>query len=303
MQANTSEYPVRIHVSFHFHVIAWPVGSHTMYSIPSKMLVDSFCVAEWNSCEQIWDPKIAKEKFDGEDVDYLASSNIPHNKREGAMIALAEMGYDTEKFEEDHVVDNISTKDGTEWSEEERKKYHLELFRARKDIREVARVTGKSVNSCMAYYLGTFKSSDDYRLLKAVRYEERLRQMLEADFDLDACAICGDGGNLLICDGCEGEYHMECMRPALQRIPDGRWECDECVDRAFLAAKDSLIRNTKLFKRVRKDSTGSEERTNKREHMGTTVLMRPASPVVEIIKRLAENISAAFSDGNVEMGG
>jgi PHD-finger len=213
------------------------------------------------------------------------------------------MEYDSTKFDDDHVVKRLTTRDGTDWSDHDRRKYHLEIFRSRKDIREVARVTGKSMNSCLAYYLGTFKSSDDYRLLKEVRNEERLRQMMESDRDLDACAICDDGGNLLICDGCEGEYHMECLRPALAKVPEGRWECDECVDRAFIAAKDSLIRNTKLFKRVRKGSIGSDDRSKGETAEGSgTVLMRPASPVIDIVKRLAQNISAVFSDGNVDTG-
>jgi PHD-finger len=255
------------------------------------------------SCEKIWDPTVAEEKLNGESIDFLASKNIPHNKRELAMITLAEMEYDGNMFDEDHIVESITTRDGTDWSDDDRRKYHLEIFRARKDIREVARVTGKSVNSCMAYYLGTFKYSDDYRLLKEVRTEERLRQMMESDRDLDACVVCDDGGNLLICDGCEGEYHMECLRPALQRVPDGKWECDECVDRAFIAAKDSLIRNTKLFKRVRRGSIRSDDQAKgEPAESSGTVLMRPASPVIRIITRLAQNISAVLSDGNVNTG-
>jgi hypothetical protein len=155
--------------------------------------------------EQVWDPKKAEEM---NATNFLEKRNIPHNKREAAMVALHEIGYDTAKFDEEKIIDKIKSGEGTDWTEEERKKFHSEFFRVRKDFREVAKATGKSVNACLAYYLATFKNSDDYRLLKTVCYEERFFRLLESEHDVDACSICGDGGNLLICDGCEGEYHM-----------------------------------------------------------------------------------------------
>ena len=231
-------------------------------------------------------------------TDFLARKNVPHNKREAAMVGLAQVGYDAEKFDKEGIVSKITTKDGSEWTEEERKQYHLEIFRLRKDIRGVSKSTGKSMNSCLAYYLGTYKKSSDYRLTKTIHYQERLRRLLDADHDVDACAICGDGGNLLICDGCEGEFHMECMRPALDSIPEGKWECDECVDRAFLAAKDSLLRNRNLFERVQANGGKSAEEPSKDEPSDENISMRlkPVSAVQDIVRKLAQNIGAAFSE-------
>lgn len=121
------------------------------------------------------------------------------------MIGLAQVDYDANKFDKEGIVGKIITHDGSEWTVEERKKYHHEIFRLRKDIRAVSKSTGKSMNSCLAYYLGTYKKTSDYRLMKTVHFQERMHRMLEADHDIDACGICGDGGNLLICDACEGE--------------------------------------------------------------------------------------------------
>lgn len=41
----------------------------------------------------------------------------------------------------------------------------------------------------------------------------------------DACAVCGDGGDLIICDakGCKRVYHAVCAE--LAEIPSGQWEC------------------------------------------------------------------------------
>ncbi|XVE96561.1 hypothetical protein REPUB_Repub02eG0233200 [Reevesia pubescens] len=42
----------------------------------------------------------------------------------------------------------------------------------------------------------------------------------------DACIICADGGNLLLCDGCPRAFHKECA--SLPTIPHGRWYCKYC---------------------------------------------------------------------------
>ncbi len=48
------------------------------------------------------------------------------------------------------------------------------------------------------------------------------------DGNLDACALCGLGGNLLCCDGCPAAYHMRCIGEGAKSIPDGEWLCAEC---------------------------------------------------------------------------
>ncbi|KAL1567540.1 DNA helicase [Salvia divinorum] len=43
------------------------------------------------------------------------------------------------------------------------------------------------------------------------------------------CVVCELGGKLLCCDSCPRTYHLECLDPALKRIPTGKWECPTCV--------------------------------------------------------------------------
>lgn len=48
------------------------------------------------------------------------------------------------------------------------------------------------------------------------------------------CAICGlddDHARMLVCDGCNAEYHMYCLTPALSNIPENNWYCDSCCRR------------------------------------------------------------------------
>ncbi|XP_061861996.1 autoimmune regulator [Colius striatus] len=45
----------------------------------------------------------------------------------------------------------------------------------------------------------------------------------------DECAACGDGGELICCDGCPRAFHLACLVPPLPRVPSGTWRCSSCV--------------------------------------------------------------------------
>lgn len=56
--------------------------------------------------------------------------------------------------------------------------------------------------------------------------EEDEEGMKTTEFDSDdMCAVCGDGGDLIICDakGCKRVYHAVCAE--LAEVPSGSWEC------------------------------------------------------------------------------
>jgi hypothetical protein len=44
------------------------------------------------------------------------------------------------------------------------------------------------------------------------------------------CLVCGidrDHTNILLCEGCNGEYHTYCLLPPLKSIPQDDWFCGE----------------------------------------------------------------------------
>ncbi|XP_075363667.1 autoimmune regulator-like isoform X3 [Mycteria americana] len=45
----------------------------------------------------------------------------------------------------------------------------------------------------------------------------------------DECAVCGDGGELICCDGCPRAFHLTCLVPPLPCVPSGTWRCGSCV--------------------------------------------------------------------------
>lgn len=129
---------------------------------------------------------------------------VPYNKKEEALAIIHANGYALTNMNE--IISKINPMDGSDWTKQEKEKFTTEIFRLRKDMRALSRTIQKDMKCCLAYYLGTFKKSSDYRLLKTVCVDERIEKSLASVHGSDACAICGDGGSLLICDGCEGEY-------------------------------------------------------------------------------------------------
>ncbi|KAJ0405029.1 hypothetical protein ATCC90586_004768 [Pythium insidiosum] len=46
------------------------------------------------------------------------------------------------------------------------------------------------------------------------------------------CVVCGldqDANKILLCDGCDAEYHIYCLVPPLHEIPEGDFYCKRCV--------------------------------------------------------------------------
>jgi hypothetical protein len=251
----------------------------------------------------VWDPAKAKAKGisleEDEEVNEEIIGGQPYNKKEAALLLLAERDYSLDGF--DDAVREIKPIDGSDWSQEKKKRFHSEMFRLRKDLLAVSKLMDIEMKSCLAYYLGTFKKSDDYRLLKTVCAEKRKERTDSPDYGVDACATCGDGGSLLICDGCEGEYHMGCLRPPLETVPEGKWECDKCVDIKFLAARDHLVRNTKLFQRKGSKKRSIDDMVDELEsEEPENFELEPTEAALKAVRKLASSISAALFRDNFE---
>ncbi len=54
----------------------------------------------------------------------------------------------------------------------------------------------------------------------------------EEELDETACQECSKtdrGEQMLLCDGCDHGYHMDCLEPPLVNVPKGDWFCPACT--------------------------------------------------------------------------
>jgi hypothetical protein len=205
----------------------------------------------------LWSSTEAKAKGVVLEHEKDGVSSLTSNIREAAFIELARLDYDINLLSNS----NLRPSDGSDWSQEQKNKFRANIFRFRRNIRSVAKSIDIPLGECHAYYLGKYKCTPEYLLLKTICIDERNEKTDDYQQNFDVCVICGDGGNLIICDGCEGEYHMNCLQPQLSSVPAGYWLCDECVDLKALEARDLLLKKSKFFDIVSFDEVNSKKRS------------------------------------------
>ena len=51
----------------------------------------------------------------------------------------------------------------------------------------------------------------------------------EDDEHMEMCRTCKEGGELLCCDSCPSAYHLRCIEPPLEELPEHEWTCPRCA--------------------------------------------------------------------------
>ncbi|KAM7002951.1 uncharacterized protein phrf1 [Tautogolabrus adspersus] len=62
--------------------------------------------------------------------------------------------------------------------------------------------------------------------------KEGQEETIDVDLEQTNCEVCGSSDRedrLLLCDGCDAGYHMECLTPPLDSVPVEEWFCPVCV--------------------------------------------------------------------------
>ena len=167
--------------------------------------------------DQLWDPCRAKVAINqGEDIDgFLDSLDGPH--KELGMVALHKSNYSIQnatKYVNDEIEKNS---DFEPWTRRMKRDFQSTILNSSMDMRKVSTAVGKSVNACFIYYYGNFHQTKEFKTFR-----------MQINSDYDDCAVCGEGGELICCDGCNIPYHLKCLRPPLEKVPEGDWYCPVC---------------------------------------------------------------------------
>lgn len=102
--------------------------------------------------------------------------------------------------------------------------------------------------------------------------------------DFTHCEICNRSDRediMLLCDGCDAGYHMDCLMPPLTEIPEGSWYCDNCFasetsedDITQVLAEMETFAAPETRLRVRREIVPRITRTGQSERIRTTILNR-----------------------------
>ena len=88
-------------------------------------------------------------------------------------------------------------------------------------------------------------------------------------WDLVMCESCGSGEReerIILCDGCDKAYHLECATPVLDEVPQGEWYCVSCGERERKAQALREERNRKeRERRAREKKVRDEENEEERK--------------------------------------
>ncbi|KAF5203392.1 Origin recognition complex subunit [Thalictrum thalictroides] len=120
----------------------------------------------------------------------------------------------------------------------------------------------KSKNKKRVYYKkvvydgGEFEVGDDV-------YVKRRENASSDDEDPEAeeCRICFSVGRAIMieCDDCLGGFHLKCLKPPLQEVPEGDWICKFCQERKLGKKVELPMPPGKKFSRTAKEKLLSSD--------------------------------------------
>ena len=187
--------------------------SHTEKTI--NFLFHHLCFTRY---DQVWDPCRAKVAMSqGEDIDgFLDSLDGPH--KEFGMVALHKSNYSVKNAAKYLIDEKQKNLDFQPWTRRMKRNFQSSIIKSHMNMREVSAAVGMSVHACFVYYYGTFHQTKEFQTFR-----------MQINSEYDDCAVSGEGGELICCDGCNIPYHLKCLNPPLDKIPEGDWYCPVCA--------------------------------------------------------------------------
>ncbi|NXL76199.1 PHRF1 protein, partial [Leptocoma aspasia] len=104
----------------------------------------------------------------------------------------------------------------------------------------------KNANSCpvdrILFNYINIRARFGGKILKKIPVENTKTQGADGEEDPTFCEVCGRSDRedrLLLCDGCDAGYHMECLNPPLSEVPVDEWFCPACAPMGANGAADA----------------------------------------------------------------
>uniref|UniRef100_A0A4W3KAK0 Bromodomain PHD finger transcription factor n=1 Tax=Callorhinchus milii TaxID=7868 RepID=A0A4W3KAK0_CALMI len=79
----------------------------------------------------------------------------------------------------------------------------------------------------------------------------------------DHCRVCHKLGDLLCCETCSAVYHLECVKPPLEEVPEDEWQCEICVAHKVPGVSDCLPEIQKSKPYIRHEPIGYDRHRRK----------------------------------------
>uniref|UniRef100_A0A3B5MNI0 Bromodomain PHD finger transcription factor n=1 Tax=Xiphophorus couchianus TaxID=32473 RepID=A0A3B5MNI0_9TELE len=79
----------------------------------------------------------------------------------------------------------------------------------------------------------------------------------------DHCRVCHRLGDLLCCETCSAVYHLECVKPPLEEVPEDEWQCEVCVAHKVPGVTDCVTEAQKNRPYIRQEPIGYDRHQRK----------------------------------------
>ncbi|XP_066878339.1 nucleosome-remodeling factor subunit BPTF isoform X15 [Kogia breviceps] len=79
----------------------------------------------------------------------------------------------------------------------------------------------------------------------------------------DHCRVCHKLGDLLCCETCSAVYHLECVKPPLEEVPEDEWQCEVCVAHKVPGVTDCVAEIQKNKPYIRHEPVGYDRSRRK----------------------------------------
>lgn len=89
----------------------------------------------------------------------------------------------------------------------------------------------------------------------------------------DHCRVCHKLGDLLCCETCSAVYHLECVKPPLEEVPEDEWQCEVCVAHKVPGVTDCVAEIQKNKPYIRHEPIGYDRSRRKYWFLNRRLIM------------------------------